>query len=340
MKRYGNIYAKICDLENLREAHHNARKDKSFYSDVKMVNTNEDFYLQKIQTMLQNKTYTVGKYFIEKINDKGKERTIAKLPYYPDRIIQWAIMLQIDNVFHKVFTSFCCASIKKRGIHRASRLLKEFLKDKRGACYCLKLDIKKFYDSIDREVLKNLLRKKFKDEDLLKLMDKIIDSAPGKNGVPIGSYISQYFANFYLAFFDHWLKEVKRIRYIIRYMDDIVILHSSKLFLHELRESIAEYLALELKLELKPNWQVFPVTARGVDFVGYRHFDNFTLLRKKVCKSFKKIAHRIIRAGYISHRNFCSLRSYDGWLKWCDGYRLRTKYFQKIKEAVLCKTME
>ena len=335
MKRYKNIYDKICTIDNLREAHRNARKDKSFYLDVKMVNANEDFYLEKIREMLLNKTYTVGRYSIENINDKGKERTIAKLPYYPDRIIQWAIMLQIEDIFLKVFTSFSCASIKHRGIHKASNLLKKYIKDERGARYCLKFDVRKFYDNVDRAILKSLLRKKFKDNDLLELLDKIIDSAPGTKGIPIGSYMSQYFANFYLSYFDHWLKEVKRVRYVIRYMDDIVVLHSSKLFLSELREAIAEYLAVELNLEIKPNWQIYPVEVRGVDFVGYRHFPEFTLLRKCTYKRFKKAALKIVRQKFLMLRDYFSLNSYDGWLNWCDCFRLKTKYYNKIQGAIL-----
>ncbi|GBR74577.1 phage reverse transcriptase [Candidatus Termititenax aidoneus] len=335
MKRYGNIYAKICDLENLRIAHRKARRDKSYYIGVRMVNSDEDFYLQKIQNMLVSKSYYVGKYTVEEIIDKGKHRIIAKLPYFPDRIIQWAIMLQIESVFNSVFTNFACASIKNRGVHYASKILKRFLRDERGTRYCLKLDIKKFYDNVDREILKKLLRKKFKDNDLLELLDKIIDSSPGKKGIPIGSFLSQYFANFYLSYFDHWLKEVWRVRYVIRYMDDIVIFHSSKLFLHELKEHIAEYLAVELNLELKRNWQIFPVSVRGVDFVGYRHFPKFKLLRKNTCKRFKKIIMKAIKQKFISLHDYFSLNAYDGWLKWCDGWHLKTKYYQKIREAVL-----
>jgi hypothetical protein len=335
MKRHGNIFGKIYEMENLREAHKKARRDKSYYIGVRMVNSNEDFYLREIQNMLINKTYTVGEYSIEKINDKGKERIIAKLPYYPDRIIQWAIMLQIEAVFHEVFTSFSYASIKNKGIHNASRNLKQFLrKDERGARYCLKFDIKKFYDNIDRKILKSLLRKKFKDTDLLELLDKIIDSAPGKNGIPIGSYLSQYFANFYLSYFDHWLKEIKRVRYVLRYMDDVVVFHSSKLFLHELREASAEYLATELNLKIKSNWQIFPSAVRGIDFVGYRHFPGFTLLRKNVCRRFKRVVAKIVKRRVMSYRQYCSVNSYDGWLKWCDGYRLKSKFLKKVKEAV------
>ena len=128
MKRCNGIFEKICTIENLREAHKNARRDKLFYREVKMVDADVDYYLKQIQDMLVNKTYEVSKYETSIINDKGKERVLMKLPYYPDRIIQWAIMLQIEDIFMKNFCPHTCASIRDRGITRAQSLLKKYLK--------------------------------------------------------------------------------------------------------------------------------------------------------------------------------------------------------------------
>ena len=98
MKRYGNIFEKIYDMDNLRLAHQNARKDKLFYREVKMVDSDPDYYLGQIHDMLKNGTYKVSDYDVSIINDKGKERELMKLPYFPDRIIQWAILLQIEGL--------------------------------------------------------------------------------------------------------------------------------------------------------------------------------------------------------------------------------------------------
>ena len=118
----------------------------------------------------------------------------------------------------------------------------------------------KFYPSIDHEILKQVVRRKIKDKRLLWLLDEIIDSA---DGVPIGNYLSQYFANLYLAYFDHWIKEEKRIKYYYRYADDIVILGSDKNELHSLLHEIRAYLSDRLKLKVKRNYQVFPVDKSG-----------------------------------------------------------------------------
>lgn len=165
-------------------------------------------------------------------------------------------------------------------------------------------------------------------------MDEIIDSINGNKGVPIGNYTSQFFANFYLTYFDHWLKEELGIKYVIRYMDDIVILHSSKQYLHDIMVKIQKYLLKNLDLELKDNYQIFPSRIRGVDFVGYRHFGDYILLRKSTAKKLKKKMRKILakcaRGIQMSYSEWCSINSYNGWLLWCDGYNLTKKYIEPL----------
>lgn len=331
MKRIGNIYEKIYDLDNLREAHRNAKRDKSHYREVKMVDSDEEYYLCIIQNMLKSKTYRVSDYTHTKINDKGKVRELSKLPYFPDRIIQWAILLQIEDVFDNMLIPQTCASLKNRGIHKASRFVDKYLKDKDKTRYCLKIDVHHFYASINHNTLKQLLLRKFKDADLLWLLFLIIDSTDGDVGIPIGSYLSQYLANFYLSYFDHWCKEKMGCKYYVRYMDDIVIFDSSKERLHGLLVDIKQYLNTNLSLSLKRNYQIFPTFVRGVDFVGYRHFGEYKLLRKTTCKKLKKKMLEIKAKDEIAYKDFCCFNSYKGWIKFCNGYRLSEKYCSPIK---------
>lgn len=338
MKRVNNLWDKIIDIENIKLAHKKAREDKTYYREVKMVDSNPDFYLGQIQQLLKNKEYKVSDYTIQVINDKGKERTLMKLQYFPDRIIQWAIMLQLEPIFLNTFCFHTCASIPNRGIHRVYDLMRTYLLDERGTKYCLQLDIRKFYDSLDHKILKQLLRKKIKDTDLLWLLDTIIDSYPGDKGVPIGSYLSQYLANYYLCYFDHYLKEQLGIKYTIRYMDDIVIFADSKEKLFYWLNEIKKYLST-IKLQLKGNYQIFPVNIRGINFIGYRYFRNFTLLSKKTLKRFKKLCAIVYEKQnnhqMISFKQWCGVNSYIGWLIWCDSYRLCQKYLMPIKDSIL-----
>ena len=121
-------------------------------------------------------------------------------------------------------------------------------------------------------------------------------------------------------------------------MDDITIYNESKEFLHALLRDMEEYLQNNLKLSVKDNWQVFPTDIRGVDFVGYRHFYGYKLLRKSTCKNFKRkmlnIKKKIQKGLNISYSEWCSANSYKGWLTWCDGFRLTQKYIAPLQSTL------
>jgi hypothetical protein len=178
----------------------------------------------------------------------------------------------------------------------------------------------KFYPSIDHDILKQLLRRKLKDNDLLWLLDEIIDSSIG---LPIGNYLSQHLANFYLTYFDHWVKEQKQVKNYMRYADDIVILSSSKPYLHQLLFDIKQYLQTNLKLQVKGNYQIFPVASRGIDFVGYSTYHTHTRLRKSIKQSFAREVAK--------NKNSTSIPSYTGWAKHCNSNQLLKKLlYEKV----------
>lgn len=313
MKRLSNLYEQITSLANLQEADRKAQQGKANQYGVIKHNQNREANLLVLQDLLQSKTYRTSTYDIFKVYEP-KERTVYRLPYFPDRITHHAIMNVLEPIFVRTFTADTYSCIKQRGIHALLNNLKRDLKDTDGTTYCLKFDIKKFYPSVDHTMLKQLLRRKFKDKDLLWLLDEIIDSAPG---LPIGNYLSQYLANFYLTYFDHWLKEEKHVKYYYRYADDIVILHSNKRELHQLLGDIKLYLE-ELKLEVKENHQVFPVAARGIDYVGYVFYHTHIRLRKQIKKNFaRKLAKRKAPAPWCA--------SYLGWLKHANAKHLTKK---------------
>jgi len=313
MKRYGNLYQQICSIENLQLADAIAQKGKAKQYGVIAHNKNAATNIAKLHTMLLDKEYRTSPYTTFKVYEP-KEREVFRLPYYPDRIVHHAIMNVLRPIMLSTFTADTYSCIEGRGIHAAARAVKQALKDVPGTQYCLKMDIKKFYPSINHETLKTLLRRKIKDCDLLSLLDGIIDSAAG---VPIGNYLSQYFANYYLTWFDHWIKEQMQVRHYFRYADDIVILSANKQHLHFLLSQIKQYLHDNLQLQVKQNYQVFPVAARGIDFVGYKFYHTHTLLRKRIKQSFA----RAIAAGKPKE----SIASYWGWAKHCNSINLINK---------------
>jgi hypothetical protein len=323
-------------MDNLKAAHKNAKKGKGWYQEVKQVDSNPEYYLGLLQNMLINKTYHTSEYQTFYKTEGNKKRLIYKLPYFPDRICQWAVLQVIEPILLRNFTADTYSAIPGRGIHLCFYRLQEAMqKDVKGSQYCLKIDAKQYYPSIDHAILKEKYRRLFKDDDLLWLLDEVIDSTPGEAGIPIGNYLSQYSGNFYLSAFDHWIKEVKGVKHYFRYMDDIVILHESKEYLHRLRKEIDEYFHTKLKLTIKENWQVFPTFKRGLDYVGYRSFLEYTLLRKSTCKTFKAkmvaINKKRLNGEELSYSEWCSINSYKGWLKHCDSYRLQEKYMKPLE---------
>lgn len=313
MKRIANLYQKIISLDNLTLAELNARKGKTKQYGVMLFDQNREAYLQSLHEILSSKKYQTSQYKEFKIYEP-KERLVYRLPYFPDRITHHAIMNVLEPIFTSLFTADTFSCIKGRGIKGAADKVKIALKDVENTKYCLKLDIVKFYPNVDHDILKQLLQKKFKDQDLLWLLFEIIDSAPG---LPIGNYLSQYFANYYLTFFDHWIKETIGVKYYFRYADDIVILSNSKQDLHQILSSIKQYLNNNLKLEVKNNYQVFPVESRGIDFVGYVFRHTHTRLRKSIKKNFARAVKKNAEKSTIA--------AYNGWLKHCNSHHLKKK---------------
>lgn len=318
MKRYDNLYSKICSMENLRLADEKARKGKKRSRGVHLFDRDPEGNLQRLHALLLSGEYHTSRYTFFMVHDP-KERTIARLPYYPDRIVHHAIMNVLEPIFTRLYTADTYACIKGRGAHLArKRIMGALRRDPQDTRYCLKLDIRKYYPSVDHDILKGILRRKFKDARLLALLDEIIDSA---EGLPIGNYLSQTLANVYLAYFDHYVKETLRVRYYFRYVDDIVILSDSKDKLREILASLTSALA-GLRLQVKPNWQVFPVEARGIDFLGFVFRHGYVRLRKRIKRNLFRALKHARKVCHSVKQIRLAVASYIGWLKYTDSKQL------------------
>lgn len=340
MKRVGYVFEKIIEIDNIKKAIVNASKRKTNRRNVQKVLNNIDFYAKQIQTMLVNDTYVPCKYIEQKIKDGAnkKERIIFKPSFYPDQCIHWTIMLQLESLLERGMYKYCCASVKGRGVHYGQRYIKKILKDVKGSKYCLQLDIRHFYPSIDKDKLKEKFIRIIKDPKLLNLIFKIIDSA--EDGLPIGNYTSQWFANFYLQDLDHFIKEKLHVKYYIRYMDDIVLFSSNKRKLRYIKEEIEKFLTNE-GLELKDNWKLFLTDSRPLDFLGFRFYrDHITLRRRnalRIKRRVKKIKRRFELYGHIRLQDASAMVSYFGWIKNSNSYHYYIKNIQKYITLKQCK---
>ena len=338
MKRIGNLYDKIISVENLKLADERARKGKQNSYGVQVHDRNRDDNIRNLHKKLSNKTFKTSKYVTFRIFEP-KERLIYRLPYYPDRIVHHAVMNILEPIWVSIFTSDTFSCIKGRGIHKAREKVLSAIRDRESVRFCLKIDIRKFYPSIQHDVLKNIIRRKIKCQDTLLLLDEIIDSV---DGVPIGNYLSQYFANLMLTYFDHWIKEVKHVKYYFRYADDMVFFSNDKSKLHRLLQDIKKYL-FDLKLDLKGNYQIFPLShthrdrsGRGLDFVGYVFYLNEIRMRKGIKKNLCRATCAANRLYSYSDKKYKqAISSWLGWVKYSDSdYLLNKITYGKIKSLL------
>lgn len=234
MKRVGYLYEKICSVDNIKRAILKASEHKRNRPNVREILNNIDEYACEIQAMLKNHEYAPSPYRISVIHDTcaGKDREIFKPQFFPDQIIHWSLMLQLQSPIMRGMYAWSCGSIPGRGVHYAKKHIERIIRqDRKNTKYCLKMDISKFYPSINKVLLKKSFRRLIKDNEVLWLIDTIIDSTD--EGIPIGNYTSQWFANWYLQDLDHYIKEVLHVKYYYRYIDDMVLFGRNKKELHK-----------------------------------------------------------------------------------------------------------
>lgn len=292
MKRTGHLMERIAALDNLYLAFAKARRGKLAKAEVKKFAENLDANIAQMRQEILEGTVVVGEYRYFKIRDP-KERVISAAPFR-ERVLQHAIMNVCHESFDRTLIETTYATRRGKGLYAA---LEKAVEATTRYQYTVKLDYRKYYDSIDHWVLKNRLRRLLKDRALLALLDKIVESycvAEGK-GLPIGNLTSQYFANLYLSDLDHKAKEQWQAAAYIRYMDDILIAGNDRAALKRCVQQMTEYSAAELKLTFKP--PVYRKSADGQVLLGYR-----------VLPHHCKLSGR-------SKRRFCSkLIRYNRWL--------------------------
>ena len=264
MKREGHLLERIIELNNLLDAFHKAQRGKMERKVVREFRANLPAELLSIQRALLSRTFVFGNYQEFMISDP-KRRLIQAAPFR-QRVVHHAIINIIGPILERrfIFDSYSCR--KGKGQHAALNRATSFC---RKHPYYLKMDIRKFYDSIDHNVLKRMLIREVKDCHLLDMLGNLIDSycvGPGR-GLPIGNLTSQYFGNLYLDRFDHWLKEDRKVRCYIRYMDDMLCF-GTKSELVKLRNDSVEWLRDELKLIINHDGEINKVT-KGVPFLGH-----------------------------------------------------------------------
>lgn len=332
-KKINHVFYEQLNFINMYKAYERASKGKAFRPDVIKFSIDLETNIMNLVHSIKTKKYQLGTYQIFTIYEP-KERIIKSLPF-KDRIVhQWFVESFLNTYIIPKFINDTYACLKNKGTHKAVRKCQKYMrlmKKEYGSYYVLKCDIKKFFYSINKTILFDILKKYFKDKDLLEFL-KILIFDNEEKGIPIGNYTSQYFANIYLNELDHYIKEELRIKYYIRYMDDFILLIPNKEMAKFCFEKIEHFVKDVLDLELNQKSKYYKGHL-GVDFCGYKIYESHILLRKsskkKIRKKIKKWNERYQLGTLNDQKALLSFNSWLGHAKHANSYHLVSKY-QKL----------
>ncbi|MDD5528229.1 MAG: reverse transcriptase/maturase family protein [Patescibacteria group bacterium] len=324
----------IINLDNLLEAWQEFLRGKRSRKDVQIFSANLMDNIFSLHHDLLYHAYEHGGYEAFKINDP-KPRDIHKAGVR-DRLLHHAVYRILYPFFVRTFIADSYSCQINKGTHCALDKFRRFAyqasKNNTRTCYVLKGDIRKFFASIDQNILLKILNEYIPDKNIIWLLEKIIKSFSAKaNGVglPLGNLTSQLFVNIYLNKFDQFIKHKLKVKYYIRYADDFVIFSENKKWLEDLIPAIRKFLRDELKLELHPDKVFIKTIASGVDFLGMVNFPDHRILRVKTKRRMLKrlsAGRGQLRSGLISEEKFKQSRqSYLGMLKHCRGYKINRR---------------
>ena len=334
-KRVGYLYQWMCSKDRIRKAIRIGSVRKHKRSDVAKVLANEDKYVDKVYDLLVNHSFVPHEPRRAKRYDPcgRKWRDIEYVGFYPDGIIHTLMVMAMEPVIMRGMYRWSCASVPGRGNSAARKYAQRAIRnDPKGTKYCCKMDIHHYYHSINRSILLRQLERKIKDRDFIRLVSDIISTC--KEGLGIGFFICQWLANFHLEGLDRYITMLPGVKYLVRNMDDIVIMGPNKRQLHRARIAIETYLKENLELKMKGNWQVFPLRSRPLDFIGYKFYRDHTTLRRRNFLSLTRQARRAQKLVYAGREIYfhlaASLLSRIGMLVHCDGLKIRQKYIDPI----------
>ena len=337
MKTYKNLYTKLCSIKNLNLAFKKAREDKTSLPYVVKFEENLEEELKELNKELFLLSYQP--LFLKRFIIRDPKTRIIHASAFRDRVVYHAICNILEPIFDKIFIHDSYASRKNKGTHKAverfgkfkrkvsnnGKLVKNHYDKNNITGYALKADIKHYFENVDHEILLNIIKSKIKDEKVILLIKKILDNFDTKiknKGMPLGNLTSQFFANIYLNELDYFVKHKLKAKYYIRYVDDFVLLHSSKSQLQKWKYEIENFLKKELELELHKEKSRIISLSKGVDFVGFRNFYHFKLLRKRNIKNMKRKI-KLFNQGQIPYETFFDI--FQGWYayaNWADTYNL------------------
>ena len=325
-------FDRYLSYDKLMEAHIKSRKGKGYRKEIIEFNLKQEEYIMWLYNNLKNLTYEHGGYrrfFIK----EPKVRKIEKSRYI-DRIVhRWVVDNFIEPAFVPTFVNTSFACLKGRGMHRACLYVQNTMKHCKRIWenyYILKMDISKYFDSIDKEILLRIMERKIKDEKIRWLIKEILYSQHKTKGIEIGNYTSQMFANIYLNEVDQYIKHKLHVKYYCRYLDDSIVIVKTKKEAEYSLEKIIEFLKNKLELKLNKKTQIFK-SKQGVNFCGYKINEYRLKIRdkgkRKLKKKIKKLTEKIYIGEITSKEARKYLAGHMGYIKYANVRNLTNKIF-------------
>lgn len=343
MKSYSHLYEQFLSDANIRLAIKNAAKNKKRRRTVSRIFNDQEKYIPIIREYakdFKNRPHTP---IVIYDGITRKKRTII-VPNFYEQIVHHMIVNVLKPIFMKPMYEHSYGSIPGRGAHKGKNAIRKWIRhDVKNVKYCLKMDIRKYFERVDHTVLKSKLSKLIHDERFLKILYEIVDVTD--TGIPLGFYTSQWFANFFLTDLDHFIKEDLHASHYIRYMDDMVIFGSNKKALHKMMKRIEMYL-YDMGLELNEKKQVFRFDyvdykgkrrGRLLDFMGFRFYRDRVTLRRSIMLKATRKAKAISKKRCPTIYDCKQILSYLGWISHTNTYNMYLKYIKPYVNFGYCK---
>ena len=332
-KTIRNEFDKKLTYENLLKAHKLSRKGKGYRKEIILFNLKQEEYIMWLYEKLKNGTYKHSGYTVFYVTEP-KLRKIEK-SIYLDRIVhRWVVDNFLETYFVPTFINTSYACLKGRGMHKACLDVQKAMQHLERTWkdyYILKMDVRKYFQNIDKGVLYKILVKKIQDTKLLWLLKEIIYSNEGNTGLAIGNYTSQMFANIYLNEIDQYVKHVIHCKYYFRYLDDSICMFKTKEEAKEVLEKIKKFLWNKLKLELNEKTQIFK-NKQGINFCGYKINPYRLKIRdrgkRKLKKKIKELKYMIRTEKIDSKEARKYLCGHFGYIKYANVNNLSNKLFE------------
>ena len=327
------LYEKLCSYTLLKYSYGKMLEGRRKYrKEAILFDMAREKNLIALWRDLKNETYRHGDYIRFDVTRPKARRVFA--PRLRDKIVQYAVHTILWSVYCHIFISDTYACLIDRGAHRAVERVQHYIRKcqwQHGNCWIVKADIKKYFYTVDHDVLKKVYRKQIKDEKFLRLLDMIVDSSPeGDVGIPLGNVTSQDFAGIYLNELDQYVKRYLSVKYYVRYMDDFIIMVPTKEEAQRRLEQVTSFIQDRLRLQLNTKTRIFPAE-QGVNAYGFKIHATHTQVRsgsKADMKRRIKAMDRKYKAGEITFKPIQhSVNSWLGHARHSNSFNLATKIF-------------